>query len=130
MTDAPAPRTLISKAANLLIDRADFGLGELRLGAFPVSVEPGMRAAGIAGKEGIGGRLTVTTAGLAFRAHSVNRVRGTLEVPIAEVVDARDVSRLLSRRLEVTLRDGRKLLFVVWGGPRIIAALEEARGAA
>ncbi|MBF4631622.1 hypothetical protein ITJ42_10390 [Clavibacter michiganensis subsp. phaseoli] len=132
MSDAPADegRILISKAANHLIDRAEFGLSELRIVPLAPSVEPAMRAVGMAGREGLGGRLTITTRALVFRTHAANRVRGTLEVPIGEIAAARDVSRGISRRLEVTLVSGHRLLFIVWGGARIIAAIDEARAEA
>ncbi|MWJ43093.1 hypothetical protein DOU18_15775 [Clavibacter michiganensis subsp. michiganensis] len=41
------------------------------------SDEPAMRAVGMAGTEGLGGRLTITTRALVFRTHAANRVRGT-----------------------------------------------------
>ncbi|MDA3805948.1 hypothetical protein ACMT9U_10780 [Clavibacter sp. Sh2036] len=128
MTEPSAPHTLIRRPANVVIHLATQGSGPLRIDTFPrASGRPDPGVSRLAGTEAVGGVLTVTTDGLRFRAHPVNFVRGQLDVPIARIADARDASSGLTRLLAVTLETGQRLLFVVWGGQKVIAALDEAR---
>jgi hypothetical protein len=128
VTEPSAPRTLIRRPADVVIDLATQASGPLRIDTFPrASGRPGSADVRLASTEAVGGLLTVTTDALVFRSHPANFVRGELHVPIAQIADARDASSGLTRRLAVTLETGQLLLFVVWGGAKVIAAIDEAR---
>jgi hypothetical protein len=121
---------LISKSANYVIELAEYGLSARAGSPISFGTRAGMRMIGLAGKEALGGRLVVTTHGFGFTAHALNTVRGNVFVPIHHVATMRDVSKGLSRQLEIVLTNGYVMLFVVWGVPKVIAALERARAGA
>jgi hypothetical protein len=126
MTMGDASTELLRKNANYIIDRADYGLGKLSI-VPGTNVEAGLAAVGMRGKEGIGGKLVLTPSVLWFHPHALNRVRPEFGIPLEEIAELRDVSRGLSRQLEVVMRSEMRLRFVVWGVPKLIAAIEDAR---
>ena len=112
-------RELLRKNANVLIDHGAKDQS--------VAAELGLLVPGRTSTEGIGGKLVLTPTALFFEGHAVNRVRPQFGFPLAEIASLSDVSRGLSRQLRVELRSGVHARFVVWGVPRLIAAVEEAR---
>ncbi|WP_146244316.1 hypothetical protein [Curtobacterium sp. MCBD17_032] len=121
MESSDRNRELLRKNANLLIDHGAKGPS--------VAAELGLLVAARKGTEGVGGRLALTPSALFFHAHAGNRVRPDFGIPLDEIAALRDVSRGLSRQLEVELLSGTRARFVVWGVPRLIAAIDEARAA-
>jgi hypothetical protein len=124
MRHGDTDKELLRKHANLLIDHGDPSA------ASSVAAELGLVVGARTGTEGIGGKLTLSPGALWFRSHVVNRVRPDFGIPLDEIRAVRDVSHGLSRQLEVELRSGARARFVVWGVPRVIAAIEEAKAAA
>lgn len=122
-----ATTVLLRKGASYVIERADHGLEPLRFGLLGVGIEPALKAVGMGGKESIGGHLVLTPAVLWFRPHRFNRVRPELGIPLEEITEIADVSRGISRQVEVVMRSGVRLRFVVWGIPRLIRAVESAQ---
>jgi hypothetical protein len=118
---------LIRKNANYVIELAEYGVMRNSGSLLGSGIAAGMRMIGMAGKEALGGKLFVTTHGFGFAAHALNPVRGNVFVPIHHVATIRDVSKGLSRQLEIVLTNGYTMLFIVWGVPKVIAALERAR---
>jgi hypothetical protein len=114
-------RELFRKNANLLIDH---GAKDRSVAAELRLLVPGRK-----GTEGIGGKLVLSPTALFFQGHAMNRVRPDFGIPLDEIAALRDVSRGLSRQLEVELRSGTRARFVVWGVPRLIVAIDEARTA-
>lgn len=110
-----------------MIDRADHGLDPLRFGPIGLGIEPALKAVGMGGKESIGGHLVLTPAVLWFRPHRFNRVRPEFGIPLEDITEITDASRGISRQVEVVMRSGLRLRFVVWGIPRLIRAVESAR---
>ncbi|MDT0267425.1 hypothetical protein RM844_14125 [Streptomyces sp. DSM 44915] len=118
----PGEVVRVSKNANALVGVAEAGLTRFRHDRLLGTV--GMR-----GKEGIGGRLHVTDYRIVFDAHAANRLTGRFSVFLPVVTGVRDVSRRLSKQLEISTGTGR-FTFVVWGVPSLLATIERLRGAA
>jgi hypothetical protein len=108
---------LIIENANDVTDVAVYGLSAAWDLPFVSAIGVGMRTIGMAGKETLGGRLVVTTDGLGFSAHALNRVGGVF-VPVSAVASFRDVSKGLTRELEVVRTNGFPMECVVWGSRR------------
>lgn len=117
----PDESAVLEKSANALIRADEHGLSRL-------AGDHLMGAMGLAGVEGIGGRLYLTNYRLVFKSHAVNRVRGTFSIFLPTIRDARNTSSGLKRQLEIGTGTQR-FTFVVWGVPALIAAIDDARGA-
>jgi hypothetical protein len=61
-----------------------------------------------------------------FKSHAVNRARGAFSVFLPTVRDLRDTSAGIKRQLELATATQR-FTFVIWGIPKVIAAIEDAR---
>ncbi|MFI7587184.1 hypothetical protein ACIB24_08935 [Spongisporangium articulatum] len=93
--------------ATALVDRASYGL------QLPVAARmPGWLPR--PSIEGVGGRLYVTNLRVAFVAHSVNRLQGTLSIPLTNVVDHHRRRRGLRVGFEVISRTNTHR-FLTWG---------------
>ncbi len=86
---------LHSTLANLVVRPKDFGLGKFAFGDL-------LWLAGMQDKEAIGGGLHLTTHRLVFKSHRLNRLRGSVSIFLPTIVDLRNSSLLLLRRLTVT----------------------------
>lgn len=111
-------RVVHSSAANAVISPAEFDLPPFPAGQL-------LPLVGLAGREAIGGRLFVTNLRLAFVAHAVNRVTGTLSVLLPDIREAipwrsRAVRGLTVRTDEATFE------FVSWSRKRALDASQKA----
>ncbi|WP_212529033.1 hypothetical protein [Actinospica durhamensis] len=115
----PSETVVLSKSANAMVRVSEFGLSRF-------AFDRVMVAAGLGGVEAIGGKLYVTDCRVVFKSHAVNRVRGAFSVFLPTVRDLRDTSSGIKRQLELASASQR-FTFVVWGVPKVIAAIEDAR---
>ncbi len=111
-------RIILSRPANVVIARAEFGLPRFRHDHL-------LRLVGFADHEAVGGRLYLTTYRVLFAAHVFNRVTGRFSIPLPAIVDLRDVSRLLVKQV-VIITPERPFVFVVRRAPALIAAIQAA----
>ena len=74
------------------------------------------------GTEAVGGRLTLSRAGLEFRAHTFNVQREPLEIPVDEIVEVRKTRTMgiIPNGLAVTTKLGIEVRFVVGDRDRFI----------
>jgi hypothetical protein len=74
------------------------------------------------GAEAVGGRLTLSRAGLEFRAYAFNRLPEPLEIPIDEIVEVRRTRTMgiIPNGLLVTTKLGLEVRFVVGDRDRFI----------
>lgn len=79
--------------------------------------------------EALGGRLQLTTHRLVFSAHPVNRIVGRLSLFLPTIAGLQDTSRFVAKRLAVETAGTGATEFVVWGIPKLIAAITAARKA-
>jgi hypothetical protein len=117
----PGEAVILTKNANAVIDVGAAGLSRF-------AYDDLMWAVGMAGREAIGGRLHLTNYRLVFKAHALNRMRGRFSVFLPTVRRVGDASAGIVRRIEV-LTGTQRFTFVVWGVPRTIAAIDQARAA-
>jgi hypothetical protein len=111
---------VLSKPANAIIRLDEHGLGR-----FPA--DQLMRVMGYAGKEGIGGRLHLTSYRLLFKSHRVNRLTGAFSIYLPTITALHDRSRWIAKKLEVATRL-QTFEFVVWGVPAFITAIQAQAG--
>lgn len=109
----------VIRNANAVVDVREAGLDRFRLDGL-------MGAVGMRGQEAVGGRLRLTNYRLVFTSHRLNRVRGTFSVFLPAVTGVRDASSGVTRKVEVTTGT-QNLTFVLWGVPRFMTAVGEAR---
>lgn len=88
-------RVLHSTLANLVVRPKDFGLSKFAFGDL-------LWLAGMQDKEAIGGGLHLTTHRLVFKSHRLNRLRGSVSIFLPTIVDLRNSSFLLSRKLSLS----------------------------
>jgi hypothetical protein len=112
----PGERMILSKGANAIIRLDEYGLS--RLPADQIT-----RLIGFAGKEGIGGKLHLTTHRLIFKSHRVNRVVGSFSIFLPTITGLHDRSRWIAKKVEVATRM-QTFEFVAWGVPAFIAAVQ------
>lgn len=74
------------------------------------------------GAEAVGGQLTLSRAGLEFRAYAFNRLPEPLEIPIDEIVEVRRTRTMgiIPNGLLVTTKLGLEVRFVVGDRDRFI----------
>jgi hypothetical protein len=115
----PGEQLLETRAANAVVKLSDYGLSRFAFDKY-------MWVAGMKGKEAIGGTLSLTSYRLVFQSHALNRLRGRYSIFLPAIVGVRDASFLWTRKLAVAT-PLTEFQFVVWGIPRFIQRLAEAR---
>jgi hypothetical protein len=115
----PGEQVLESKAANAVVKLSEHGLSRFAFDKY-------MWVAGMKEKEAIGGHLSLTSYRLVFQAHALNRLRGRYSIFLPAVVAVRDASFLWTRKIAVATQLT-EFQFVLWGIPRFLQRLEEAR---
>ena len=115
----PGEQLLETKAANAVVTLSDHGLSRF-------AFDEHMWVVGMKNKEAIGGHLSLTTFRLVFQAHAINRLRGRYSIFLPSVVTLRDASFLWTRKIAVATQLT-EFQFVLWGIPRFLARVEEAR---
>lgn len=78
--------------------------------------------------ETISGTIFLTNYRLFFQSHGANRFSGTLSIILPTVVDVRDTSRFLTKKMDVSTSNY-DFEFTAWGIPKLIAAVNESRAA-
>lgn len=104
----------VSKAANAVIKLSDYGLKRLPYDGL-------MNLIGFKGKEAVGGKLHLTNFRLVFKAHPINRVQGKFSVFLPAIIQFRNSSSFLTKRLEIRT-ELQIFEFVVWGVDEFIRA--------
>lgn len=112
----PGERLVITKPANAMIRRDDYGLSAL-------PGEHALKLLGYAGQEALGGKLHLTNYRLLFKSHRVNRVVGAFSIYLPTITGLNDRSRWLAKKLEVVTRM-QSFEFVVWGLPAFIRTIQ------
>lgn len=115
----PGEQVVLDKSANAMIRVSEFGLSRF-------AFDRVMVATGLGDVEAIGGKLYVTDYRVLFKSHTVNRVRGAFSIFLPTVRELRDTSAGIKRQLEVS-SSTQRFTFVIWGIPKVIAAIENAR---
>lgn len=112
-----------TKGANFLLRLDEHGLP--RFGLFGVDSE--MRLLDLPeGYESIGGKLYLTNFRLFFQSHRINRFTGTLSIFLPTIIETKDTSHFVSKIMEV-VTPSHAFGFVVWGIPKLVAAITAAR---
>jgi hypothetical protein len=106
-----------SKNANAIVTLTDYGLETIFDGKLAEQT-------GMSGREGIGGKLHLTTWRLVFKSHSLNRLVGEFSIFLPTVTGAHDVSRGLSRKIQIDTLS-QQFVFVLWGVPKFLAAIQD-----
>lgn len=75
-------RLLHTSKANAVIVPSDYGLSRF-------AADDLLPLVGLAGREAIGGHLSVTSLRLVFVAHRFNRLKGSTSIPLTTIEDAR-----------------------------------------
>lgn len=119
LSDAPE-RILLEKSANLVVVSTDLGLRPLPGAGLRRVLLRGF------GDESLGGRLTVTNRRVLFGAHAANRAAANLDIPLGELTSVDNVSAGIARMMRLAVPAGPHV-FVVWGVPAVIDAIESAR---
>ncbi|PKW05503.1 hypothetical protein SAMN05428944_7472 [Streptomyces sp. 1222.5] len=114
----PGEHIVLQKNANAVIDVRESGLSRF-------AFDDLMWLVGMDGKEAIGGRAFLTNYRLVFKAHSVNRMRGSFSVFLPSVLDVRNSSVAVTRKATLTTAL-QELTLVLWGVPRFIDAVRTA----
>ncbi|TAL43019.1 MAG: hypothetical protein EPN91_07225 [Salinibacterium sp.] len=117
---APGERIILAKAANLIINSGDFGMDPIEGAAGRRSMMRGL------GDESLGGRLYLTNRRIVFQTHAMNRLLGTVPIPLKSLTSFTDVSFGLSKMMKLEW-DNESCVFVVWGIPRLLKEIEAAR---
>jgi hypothetical protein len=115
----PDETVLLSKKANAIIKPDEHGLSRFAFDHLTGAV-------GMAGMEAIGGNLHLTSYRLLFKAHAVNRLRGTFSIFLPTIQQVRNASSGIARKVEV-VTGTQRCTYVVWGVPSVIAAVDRAR---
>jgi len=110
---------ILGKAANAIITPS-----ELAISRFPF--DQYLWIAGMKDREGIGGKLHLTSYRLLFKSHALNRVTGRFSIFLPSITRVSDASRLWTRKLAIDTAFARHE-FVVWGVPALIGEIERAR---
>lgn len=106
--------------------RANAVLRGQRSGLIGYAFDHLLRVAGLQGNEAIGGHLYLTTYRLVFHSHPFNRVTGTFSIFLPTIQVVRDASHFITKQLAVQTRT-QEYTFVVWGIPKLMAAIHAAR---
>jgi len=110
-----------TKGANFVLRLDDHGLPRFRF-------DGAMGAVGMAGQEAIGGKLYLSNFRLFFDSHSINRFNGSFSIFLPTIVETKDSSRFVTKKLEVTT-PSYVFEFVVWGIPKLMESISAAREA-
>jgi hypothetical protein len=110
---------ILSKNANAIISVDENGLSRFAFDQL-------MWTVGMQGKEAIGGRLHLTNFRLIFKSHAINRLTGKFSILLPTIQEVKDVSRFLTKKIEIVTRT-QHFEFVVWGIPELIAAITAAK---
>jgi hypothetical protein len=116
-------RVQLTKLANSVVHYTEHGLERIR------SLHIGLEAIGWGGKEAIGGKLHLTNLRLVFASHRFNRLTGTFSIFLPTIVQLRNTSRAVVRRMTVTTPD-QEFDFVVSGVDGFISAISDQRARA
>ena len=117
----PGERLLSKHKANAIITPSDYGLGRVPHGQL-------LHLVGMAGKEGLGGHLHVTSVRLVFKAHALNRLRGELSTPLTNVKQVEPYRNGLSIGAYVDTSAG-KQQYVTWSRGALVASVNQAKAA-
>lgn len=112
-------RVLHRSKANAVIVPSDHGLSRF-------AADNLLPLAGLAGKEAIGGRLSVTTLRLAFVAHPFNRIKGSTSIPLTVIEDARNWRSGLAIGVQILTRLA-SFNYVTWSRSKALTAISDAR---
>jgi hypothetical protein len=115
----PGERLILSKGCNSIISVREAGLTDFAADKY-------MWAVGMKGKEAIGGNMHLTNYRLLFKSHKLNRVTGKVSIFLPVITDVQNTSRLVVRQMSVCT-DATELKFIIWGIPKLMAAIEQAR---
>jgi len=115
----PGERLIKSKGCNSIISVSEAGLTRFAADKY-------MWAVGMKGKEAIGGNIHLTNYRLLFKSHKLNRVTGKVSIFLPVIRDVQNTSRLVVRQMSVCT-DATELKFIIWGIPKFMAAIEQAR---
>ena len=115
----PGETVLLSKPANAIIRIDEHGLSRFVLDHL-------MWTVGMQGREAIGGKLHLTNYRLLFKAHAANRLTGKFSVFLPTIEAVRDTSAGIVKKILV-VTSAQSFEFVVWGIPKVLAAVEAAR---
>jgi hypothetical protein len=111
----------LSKNANVVIRYSDYGLPKISTG-----IDLALKLVGMEGKEAIGGRLHLTNYRLIFRSHAINRVTGTFSIFLPTIIEVKDTSTFLAKKMQITTQS-QAFEFIVWGIPKLLAAIQSAK---
>jgi hypothetical protein len=115
----PGEEHLLSKNANLVIRIKDHGLSQFAFDKY-------MFLVGMKGKEALGGQVHLTSYRLLFKTHGLNRLRGKISVFLPNVAAVTNASWFIVRKVRVETQV-QNHEFVMWGIPRFIAAVDQAK---
>ncbi|WP_051767241.1 hypothetical protein [Streptomyces sp. NRRL S-37] len=115
----PGEILLLTKNANAVVDVQEAGLSRFAFDGL-------MWTVGMGGQEAIGGRLHLTNYRLVFKSHRFNRLRGKFSIFLPTIRSVRNASFGPTRQVEV-MTGIQSFAFVLWGVPRFMTAIEEAR---
>lgn len=115
----PGEEPLLTKNANLVIRIRDHGLSQFAFDKY-------MFLVGMKGKEALGGQVHLTSYRLLFKTHGLNRLRGKISVFLPNVAAVTNASWFIVRKVRVETQVQTHEL-VMWGIPRFLAAVEEAK---
>ena len=110
---------ILSKGANAVIKISDYGLSRFAFDQL-------MWTVGMKGKEAIGGKLHLTNYRLIFKSHPLNRLGGKFSIFLPTIWEVKDVSGLISKKIEVFTQT-QEFEFVVWGIPALITAIKSSK---
>jgi hypothetical protein len=113
----PGEHVVLQKNANAVIDVRESGLTQF-------AFDDLLWLIGMDGKEAIGGRCFLTNYRLVFKSHALNRLRGSYSVFLPAVLDVRNTSFAVTRKVTVTTALQEATL-VLWGVPGFMAAVRE-----
>lgn len=110
-----------TKGANFLLRLDEHGLPRFRF-------DGAMGMVGMTDQEAIGGKLYLTNFRLFFQSHSINRFNGAFSIFLPAIIETKDNSRFVAKKMEV-VTPSYAFEFVVWGIPKLMQAVASARGA-
>lgn len=112
---------LQAKATTFVLRLDEQGLARVRSDQASDAVD-------MAAKEGIGGTLFLTEYRLFFQSHGASRFSGTFSIFLPAIVDVKDASRFLTRKVDISTSDY-TFEFTGWEIPKLKASITESRAA-
>ncbi len=110
-----------TKNANFLLRLKKHGLS--RFGE-----DMGTKLLALHGQESLGGHLYLTNFRLFFQTHKLNRLTGTLSVFLPSIIETKNNSSFITKKIEVMTSDY-TFEFIVWGIPKLMAEIVSASNA-